>query len=613
MRIWIAAVSVILVLVSGASTAGGGVTLARKGKAQCQIVIPVDASPAVRHAADELARYLGQIAGADFPVVTESAPKEGTPLDVGPTAWAQSQYAKTVKGNSETACIRVDKHGVILWGPSDRGTLFAVYRFLEALGCRWLAADYEFVPKKDRLRVAFMESQSSPAFSMRVFKSRDEDDSSAWGLKVGLNGFYGRDAFSTNGGCYYLAEQLPSTHTWARVIAPKKYFKEHPEWYPLLDGKRVESTEHNAQLCVTADGLAEEFAKNITEVFDEDPQCPITSISPNDGYGWCECDACNALDKKLCGGRMTQQGLSDARPFRGDRVFWFSNEVASRVTKKYPEKMLLVLAYVNYAEPPDTIRPLPNVVPWLCHYAPADYSRSIDDPSSTANAQFNTLLRKWSQSAPHLLFYEYVSKSMWWRMPRPVLRPFSADIKYLYSLGLSRYYFQSSLSDWPLDGPLYYVLAKLLWDPSQDPQVLARDWVEHMFPGAAKPMMRFYQAVDDSVRKTGRSFSENPPRDVPGLYAIEELDKARAAIEEAVSFAHDSAVADRLAQVRKTFLYGYYMIKAMDEADAFKQNRKRESIQQAAEYGKQALSYGGNAKATAYVESLDRRAGRGKS
>ena len=161
----------------------------------------------------------------------------------------------------------------------------------------------------------------------------------------------------------------------------------------------------------------------------------------------------------------------------GDRVFWFANEVADRVARKYPDKKLLVLAYVNYAEPPDTIRPKPNIVPFLCHYAPADYSRAINDPSSEANSQFNDLLKRWMKISPDLMIYSYVSKSMWCRLPGPVMHNFAADVKYLHSLGVRRYYCQSSLSDWPLDGPLYYVIAKLLWNPSADPDAIAREWV----------------------------------------------------------------------------------------------------------------------------------------
>lgn len=279
---------------------------------------------------------------------------------------------------------------------------------------------------------------------------------------MGMNGLYTAESAAANGGSLYWPDAVPGVHAYNQIIPNDPYFKEHPEWFPLRSGRRTPGDIHGSQLCVTADGLADQFAANVNAIFDADPTCRLLSISPNDGRGWCECPRCAELDQKLCGGRTTQQGLGGERPFRGDRVFWFANEVARRVAEKHPDKKLLVLAYINYAEPPDTIRPLPNVVPLLCHYAPADYSRPIADPESEPNRLFNDLLCRWVKITPDILIYSYVSKSMWWRLPRPVVRTFSADIQHYHELGVHRYYCQSKLSDWPLGGPLYYVVAALV-------------------------------------------------------------------------------------------------------------------------------------------------------
>ncbi|NOX56576.1 MAG: DUF4838 domain-containing protein, partial [Planctomycetes bacterium] len=302
--------------------------------------------------------------------------------------------------------------------------------------------------------------------------------------------------------------------------------------------------------------------------------------------------------------RTTKQGLASERPFRGDRVFWFANEVARRVARTYPDRSLLVLAYVNYAEPPDTVRPLPNVVPFLCHYAPADYSRPINDPRSEPNRQFNKLLRKWAKIAPQTTIYSYVSKSMWWRLPRPVLRPFAADIKYFYSLGLRRYYCQSSLTDWKLDGPLYYVIGRLLWDPSQDPQAIADEWIRLMFGLAAESMAEFYRSIDESVRKTGRPYSDHPPRDVPGLYDRPLLDQALAALERAEATPADRTVHDRIAGVAKVFRYGYHMIEALQQRHRFQTTGDPAALRAAREAGEKALSYVRVREAVRLVESF---------
>jgi len=558
----------------------------------------------VQHAAAELAAYLEAMSGAQVPVVVEDVFAGTTRIDVGPTTVARAAQSEEARGHPESVTIRSTDDGVVICGGSDRGTLFGVYRLLEqVLGCRWLAPGHEYVPSRETVSVPAISHESVPAFDLRTFSCRDPEHM-VWGLKVGLNGFYTAEAANENGGCYYSTDDMPFTHTWHKIIPHAKYAEEHPEWFPLLDGKRVPSRLHNAQLCVTADGLAEEFAKNVVAAFDADPACRIASISPNDGYGWCECDACEALDERLCGKRTTQQGLAKARRFRGDRVFWFANEVARRVAKKHPDKLLLMLAYVNYAEPPDTVRPLPNVVPWLCHYAPADYSRPISDPSSEPNRQFNELLTAWAEICPHLLFYAYVSKSMWWELPRPVLRPFAADVKHLHALGLSRYYAQSSLSHWALDGPLYYVLAKLLWEPALEPQDVAQDWIDHMFGPAAPDMAAFYRAVDDAVRKTGQSYSDNPRRDVPGLYHRPDLDRAREALDRAATATGDATISERIQEAADTFLYGYHMIQCFEAVDLLREGKGRDAVREAKAFGQKALRYRKVRKAQDFVEAL---------
>jgi hypothetical protein len=568
-------------------------------------VTPDAATKTERHAAEELAGYLERISGANVPVVKEGATYEGLRIDVGATDRAKENLPESSAAQKEAIFIKTVPGGLMICGGSDRGTLMGVYRFLEEyLGCRWLAPGIEHIPKRKIIELEAIDYASRPAFDMRFFKAPDEPEARSWGIKLGWNGLYTPGAAKENGNCYYTPAGLHSTHTWHQVIPHSQYFDKHPEWFPMVNGERVHGGLHSGQLCVTAHGLADEFAHRIIAIFDSDPDCQITSISPNDGYGWCECEACEALDDKLCDGRLTQQGLSKARPFRGDRVFWFSNRVAERVAEKCPDKHLLVLAYVNYAEPPDTVRPLPNVVPWLCHYAPADYSRPIADPSSEPNAQFNALLTEWADVCPHLLFYGYVSKSMWWELPRPVLRPFSADVKYLHSLGFHRYYAQSSLSNWPLDGPLYYVLGKLLWDPAQDPDALARDWTTYMFGEAAPDMNAYYEAVDASVRRTQQAYSDNPLRDVPGLYYLPDLERAKEALERALRSADTEVARERVERVCATFLYGYHMIQAIDGLVSAKAGSSDGAIERAVAAGREALKYRKVRKAAEFVESL---------
>ena len=551
--------------------ANAATVLVRDGQATSMIVVPRDASATVRFAAEELASYVEKMSGAKLKITGEGQAAAGVQIHVGPTDAAREAMPARVAKHAESVFVQAGPSRVVICGGSDRGTLFAVYRFLEeGLGCRWLAPDEELVPQRRTISIDELTLESAPVFQMRTFGARHERYR-RWGMKLGMNGFYTADDVDLHGRGYYLPAAASSCHAYYKIIPAEMYFDAHPDWFPLQQGHRRPGRLHGAQLCVTAAGLADEFARRVIGIFDEDPSLSTMSISPNDGRGWCECEQCADLDERLCGSRTTKQGLAGESPFVGDRVFWFANQVAERVARKHPDELLLVLSYINYAEPPDTIVPAKNVVPWLCHYAPADYSRAISDPTSEPNAQFNELLVRWAKQAPHLLFYSYVSKSMWWRLPRPVTRTFAADVKYLHSLGIRRYYCQSALNDWPEAGPLYYVICKLLWDPSRDPAETAADWVRHMFGPAAEQMAAFYAAVEASIRDSGQSFSDNPPRHVPGLFSHECLDRAQEHMAAALkAAAGNEVVLARLKRVEGTFRYGRHMISALEAAHEFR-------------------------------------------
>lgn len=568
------------------------------------IVVPAGASPTVSEAARELSAYLEKMSGAKLPVLVEDQTTLGMRIEVGLTQTASKSVPEGFAGDEERVWIDVRADGANLCGGGDRGTLYAVYRFLEKLGCRWLAqeAENEVVPQRKTVRLEPFRVDTKPAFAWRLFAAR-RTAAERWGLKMGMNGFYSADAAPKNGTCIYWPKKIHGVHAYHQIVPAKRYFDSHPEWNPLLDGKRVPTSEARNQLCVTAPGLADEFAGNVIGAFEEDPGTPVVSISPNDGSGWCECEACLALDRKLCGGRNTRQGLAREKPFLGDRVFWFANEVAERVGHTLPEKKLLVLAYINYAEPPDMIRPKPNVVPFLCHYAPADYSRAINDPASEANRQFNELLQRWVKISPGLMIYSYVSKSMWWRLPRPVMHNFARDLKYLHDLGVQRYYCQSSLSDWPLDGPLHYVVAKLLWDPSADPDVIAREWMEGMFGSAAPVMGEFYAQVEAAVRKTGKPYSDDPRTQAAGLYDRTSLNQAMASLERAEQAATgNEAIARRIGEIARTFRYGYWMIEGFEQAAKLQDGGDPACMEAAQAAAQKALTFCKVPEAVEYVK-----------
>ena len=539
-----------------------------RGAAKCEIVVPSDGGGvAVQRAAAEIAKYLKRMSGTDVGIVCEGEATQAIAIHIGPTTVAQRSVPQDLTLHSERFVIQSVPEGVVICGGSDRGTLYGAYHFLEALGCRWLThdPDDEIVPNLSAIDVPELSVDSRPAFDWRLFKG-NQPRLEPWGLKLGMNGFFPPETASQNGVALFLPAQASGVHTFSQLIPASKYFAAHPNWFMNAEGLRTKTLADIAgQLCLTAPGLIEEFTSRVREIFDADSNCRVVSISPNDSYGWCRCSRCLELDRRLCGARTTRVDLRREEPFVGDRLFWFGNEVARRIAKSHPDHQLLMLAYVNYVEPPDSVRPVAGIVPFVCHYVPADYGRAISDPSSEANRQFNELLLKWRELSPDIMVYSYVGKSMWWNLPRPILQNFAADIQYFHTLGIRRYYCQSPLSEWDLDGPLYYVLSKLLWNPAANPRTLADEWIKGMFGPAADEMMTYYACVEKSIKKTGKPFSDDPPAQVPGLFDRVELELALQAIERAEKISAPEKVRARVNRVARTFRNGYWMIRCLEE------------------------------------------------
>ena len=141
----------------------GPLTLSTDGKTKACITLADSASAPEKTAAAELASYLKKMTGAEFPVVKPHEAAGRPTIAVGPGA------AKALvpdldlvklgeKGLGDDGIVlKSAGRNLIVTGAegSQRGTLYAVYEFLErAAGVRWWTHTEETVPHKPTLVVA---------------------------------------------------------------------------------------------------------------------------------------------------------------------------------------------------------------------------------------------------------------------------------------------------------------------------------------------------------------------------------------------------------------------------------------------------------------------------
>jgi len=116
------------------SVADAAITLARNGQTEYRVVVAGDAIAPERHAAEELAHFLEESTGAEFPIVGPDEAGDGPLILVGQGERAGDTTALGTDG----LIVLTQGEDLILAGGVPRGTLYAVYDFLEdVVGCRW--------------------------------------------------------------------------------------------------------------------------------------------------------------------------------------------------------------------------------------------------------------------------------------------------------------------------------------------------------------------------------------------------------------------------------------------------------------------------------------------
>src|SRR5690606_21605830 len=234
---------------------------------------------------------------------------------------------------------------IVLSGGRLRGSLYAVSRFLQDYcGVRWWTPWASRIPRTPDLQVPELNVRTAPAFESRDpfwYCAFNED----WAVRNFSNGQSARIRPERGGAVRYKG----FVHTFYPLVPPEKHFESHPEWYSLIKGKR---THERAQLCTTNPRLREFMVERVREWLREEPEASIISISQNDWYNPCECDACMAID--------------DAEGSHAGTMLALVNYIAEKLEPEFPHVAFDTLAYQYTRKPPKTLRPRDNVIIRLC-------------------------------------------------------------------------------------------------------------------------------------------------------------------------------------------------------------------------------------------------------
>jgi hypothetical protein len=470
------------ILVAGCvqATESNAVTIAQNGQAKAVIVIAVDATEPERHAADELAGFLRQITSAKFEI--QSPPAAGqSRLLIGPGAAKLAEADLSIEGmGSDGIVIRTVGDDLILAGGRPRGTLYAVYTFLEEqVGCRWWSSKASTIPVKPTLEIGRLNIRYIPPLEYREsfwFDAFDGD----WAVRNKSNG--NSERLDDKRGGKHIYEGF--VHTFFPLIPPKKYFKDHPEWFSEIDGKRV---HERAQLCLTNEEMRAELVKNLKERLRNNPAATIASVSQNDWHGNCKCSKCAAIEEE----EGSPAGL----------MLRFVNAVAKDIEEEFPNVAISTLAYQYTRKPPKITKPRPNVIVRLCSIE-CSFSKPLSDER---NKKFRDDIVGWSKICNRLYIWDYTTNFRHYIMPHPNLLVLGPNVKFFVDHNVKGIFEQGAYTSNGAEMAELraWVLAKLLWDPSLDGRKLIGEFIEDYYGPASLHIKNYLEITHDAVEASG--------------------------------------------------------------------------------------------------------------
>lgn len=542
---------------SESHTTAGNVVLIDHGVSIAPIIVYSNAPPRTRDAAVTLADYLEKITGTRPNVI------EGEPQSVPKHAiWVGFQpVLKTVMPElnfdfryPEEILIAANTDHLVIagrdrWDPDhmeakgrlvqktgmqqEYGTANAVYTFLQDyLQVRWLwpGESGEDILRRKTISFAPFEFRYHPQIRARsgMFIRLSLGDN-----KEGPDELWARfqrvqlDSLELDGGHGF-------GHWW------DKYHEEHPEYFAIHpDGQRhPHPTPHNTKLCDTNPAVWRQWLAEVEEALEKDPTRRVFNVSPNDGYdyGHCVCERCLAWDHPD-GEKFTWRwkGQSEERPALSDRQVTFANTLARMLKARFPDQELFVQLHAYGYSRPAPIAAVPDdnvIISSVANFHMR--GDGVGDSRTKSMREF----ADWSDKAPLLAWRPNLGNpvGLQWGMPDVAMGQAAEDFRFVADHHCIGLYFDMLWLHWSTQGPHYYLLAQLAWNPYIDADAVMNDYYQRGFGPASEEVEAYWTLMED----TRQDFIRDVPNryrayDIPQRYTPELLAKAEALLDRADS------------------------------------------------------------------------------
>ncbi len=580
--------------------------LVDKGASLAPIIVFKDAPPRTRQAADELAAYIEKVGGAK-PTVIEGLP------DPLPTHAIWIGFQPKLKElfpkidfdfkYPEEILIAANEHYLVIagrdrWDPQhivlkDRagnptiggwqqefGTVNAVYTFLQDyLDVRWLWPGEMGVDiiRKEKIAFAPFEYRYHPQIRWRSAILGFSTPGDGRGIAHDWSRLQRMLLDSANLTGRWGGTNQGFGNWWER------FHKTHPEYLALQpDGTRSGFPRPGTEkICQSNPAVWDQWLADVAQQLEEDPTRTVFCASINDSNtsGHCICEKCCAWDVPEAKKRMLSwDGLSQDYVALSDREVMFANTLARKLRQRYPDKdyYVTILGYGPTRPAPLKNKPDNNVIMllvsnWFAGLGDNDHASYDGEKSSQQFAD-------WAATGVKMVYRPNLpgEGGVGYMLPDVPLGRAMETIRYVADHNCSGICLDTFHECWPTQGPLYYLLAHLAWNPYQDGCAVMDDYYRRGFGPAAGQLKAYWTLLEET-----RNRMVDGKLTFPQAYDAAFYKRASSLLDEA-----DAVVAKAPEIYRRRIAYvriGLELTRKINEARELMDRYKKSKDKEAAE------------------------------
>ncbi len=434
-------------------------TLIQNGTSYYEIAIPHNADTIELRSSIELQKYLQKISGVSVPITGEDKSSSNHRIYIGNTI-----EGVALNAGVDEIIINTRDNDLFILGGDSKSTLYAVYSFLENyLGCRFYAPDAELIPETKHVTAPRdIDYRYTPPVTTRTVHSRlyYENKDFADKRKVTSEAFPG---------------YVPGfgVHTFNRFVPTSKYYKTHPEYYALRDGRRIPT-----QLCLTNADVLDIVKDTVASLLEQNPDSEVISVSTNDNTQYCQCELCMVIN--------------DRAESAAGSVIDFVNKIAV----EFPDRTISTLAYQYTRKAPKQIKPEGNVLITLCSIE-CDRSAPIGEKCQ----DFADDLISWGKLTDNIRLWDYTTQFTNFLAPFPNIHTLQTNIQLFRDNNAKWIFEQHSYQPSELFEFRSYLTAKLLWDPDINQDSIVVDFLNGYYEEAAPFIQKYITTIHDEIQQ----------------------------------------------------------------------------------------------------------------